>query len=379
MIHTNLSQQLDQSAGKPKQIDRVLRDVELPDVSGRNVTFVFRGAADQVQLRHWIYGLPSNTPMIRVPSTNTWYCVMDFPDESRIEYKFEVSRAGASDWILDPANEKVAHDPFGGNSVVHCQGYESPDWIVARPDVTGGTMETIAIESHQFEETRQLRVYLPAGYRDYRRHRLVIAHDGEDYVKYSQLKTVLDNLIDRREIPPLVVALSNPGDRLIEYAGDRRHAAYIVEELLPALESRYSLIEESAGRCLMGASFGAVASLATAWQFPGTFDLLLLQSGSFAFTDIGEHWRDDVFDPVVEFMNQFREQPGPFARRLFVSCGQYESLIYENRSLVPLLQQQGLDTRFVEARDGHNWENWRDRLRDGLSWLFPGPLWYTYM
>ena len=28
----------------------------------------------------------------------------------------------------------------------------------------------------------------------------------------------------------------------------------------------------------------------------------------------------------------------------------------------------------VEARDGHNWENWRDRLREGLAWLFPGPL-----
>ena len=33
-----------------------------------------------------------------------------------------------------------------------------------------------------------------------------------------------------------------------------------------------------------------------------------------------------------------------------------------------------MEVRFVEARDGHNWENWRDRLREGLSWLFPGPL-----
>ena len=23
-------------------------------------------------------------------------------------------------------------------------------------------------------------------------------------------------------------------------------------------------------------------------------------------------------------------------------------------------------------------ENWRDRLREGLSWLFPGPLWMVY-
>jgi len=28
--------------------------------------------------------------------------------------------------------------------------------------------------------------------------------------------------------------------------------------------------------------------------------------------------------------------------------------------------------------DGHSWENWRDRLRDGLSYVFPGPRKYVY-
>jgi len=129
----------------------------------------------------------------------------------------------------------------------------------------------------------------------------------------------------------------------------------------------------------MGASFGAVAALSTAWHFPGRFDRLLLQSGSFAFSDLGEHHsRDATFDPVVRFVNALREDPGRPAERLYISCGIYESLIYENRSLVPLLQGSGLEVRYEEARDGHNWENWRDRLRTGLSWLFPGPLWMVY-
>ncbi|HEY4181080.1 MAG TPA: hypothetical protein VGM90_29755, partial [Kofleriaceae bacterium] len=61
-----------------------------------------------------------------------------------------------------------------------------------------------------------------------------------------------------------------------------------------------------------------------------------------------------------------------------VSVGMYESLIYENRTLVPVLNSTGMDVRYVEARDGHNWENWRDRLRDGLSWLLPGPFLHVY-
>ena len=85
-----------------------------------------------------------------------------------------------------------------------------------------------------------------------------------------------------------------------------------------------------------------------------------------------------LVEPVVEFVNAWRDAPIKVADRVFVSCGQYESLIYENRSLVPLLTATGMDVRYVEARDGHNWENWRDRLRGGLSWLFPGPLWMVY-
>ena len=81
---------------------------------------------------------------------------------------------------------------------------------------------------------------------------------------------------------------------------------------------------------------------------------------------------------MVAFVNQLRARPIPMSERIFISCGMYESLIYENRSLAPVLEATGMDVRYVEARDGHNWENWRDRLREGLSWLFPGPFLFVY-
>jgi enterochelin esterase-like enzyme len=172
--------------------------------------------------------------------------------------------------------------------------------------------------------------------------------------------------------------LSDPIDRLGEYRGGATHGTFLAEELLPRLQQELPLLEAPSARGLMGASLGAVASLATAWRYPGVFGNLLLQSGSFAFSDIGPHRRDPVFDPVAAFMNAYRANPGRPADRLYVSCGVYESLIYENRSMVPLFQDQGLQVRYEEARDGHHWENWRDRLQSALSWLFPGPLWMVY-
>ena len=193
------------------------------------------------------------------------------------------------------------------------------------------------------------------------------------------MRTVLDNLIHRLEIPDLIACFIDSPDRLGEYAGYEPHSRFLSEELVPFLEARLPLERAPRRRCVMGASFGAVASLASAWHTPGFWGRLLLMSGSFAFTDIGRsNRRGPVFDPVVDFVNALRADIKPISERLFVSCGIYESLIYENRSLVPLLTAAGMEVRFVEARDGHNWENWRDRSREALSWLFPGPFMMVY-
>jgi enterochelin esterase family protein len=186
-------------------------------------------------------------------------------------------------------------------------------------------------------------------------------------------KEVLDNLIERLEVPQMIVALIQSPNRLAEYAANEQHAQFVVDELMPLLEGEFPLLEGAENRCLMGASFGAVASLHTAWARPGRFGKLFLQSGSFAFADIGDHGRGPVFDPVVRWVQEFREDPRTPADRIQMTCGVYESLIAYNRAMLPVLQGTGADVRLSEDQDGHNWENWRDRLRTGLTWLFPRP------
>ena len=358
----------------------LIRRHSFPLVEGGMATFVWYGEAEEVKVRHWVYGLASSVPLKRVEGMSLWYAVLPLPPASRVEYKFEVTRGGHTRWVRDPLNSQLARDPFGANSVAHGEGYEVPEWAhPAGEEVARGRYEWVEVQSDAFGETRGVRVYLPARFRATRRYPLLLVHDGEDYLNYASLGPILDNLMARREIPDMVVALSNSPRRLVEYANDERHARFLTDELVPVLEERYPLKSDPQSRCLMGASFGAVATLSTAWRRPGFYGKLLLQSGSFAFTDIGDqNQRGPAFDPVVKFMNQFRGAPSAISERVFVSCGTYESLIYENRSLIPLLEATGMDVRFREARDGHNWENWRDRLREGLSWLFPGTFLMVY-
>jgi enterochelin esterase family protein len=355
-----------------------IAETDFPLVDGSDVTFVYRGRAEAVYLRCWISGLDTAQPFQALAGTDLWAVTIELPKGSRIEYKFEVEARGGRHLILDPLNDVLAHDPFGANSVCQGYGYERPDWSRHHNDTRPGTLETLTINSKVFGEPRETQVYIPARFRRNRRYPLLIVHDGEDYLKFADLKAVLDNLIACLEIPPLIAAMVQSPDRLKEYAADDRHADFLAGELLPMMMDSFPLIDGPASRGVMGASFGGVAALHAAWRYPELYGRLLLQSGSYAFSDIGRHQRGEVFDPVAKFMNEFREQPGVPAERIYMSCGIYESLIYENRSLLPKLQQQGIDVRFEEVRDAHNWENWRDRLRNGLSWIFPGPVWIVY-
>lgn len=359
-------------------VDAFVAANEFPLVDEHNITFVFRGEADQVFLRCWIAGLNTAQPFERLPESDLWAVTIELPPGSRIEYKFELVRGEHKELILDPLNEVLAHDPFGANSVCQGAGYKRPQWTLRDEEAREGTILGNRIASQAFGEARDIQVYLPARFRKNRRYPLLVVHDGVDYLQFASLGTVLDNLIHNLQIPPMIVVMTQSPDRLKEYAADERHARFIVEDVLPFVEREYPVQDEPHARGLMGASFGGVATLYTAWRYPGHFGCLLLQSGSFAFSDLGRHQRGPVFDPVVEFMNEFRQAPGQPAEKIYMSCGMYESLIYENRSLVPLLQQQNIELRFEEARDAHNWENWRDRLQNGLSWLFPGPVWMVY-
>jgi enterochelin esterase family protein len=370
--------------GQPVEdtLSRFFARREFPIVEGARVTFAVRDASENLEgvwLRHRVVGLPGDLAMRRIPGTDLWYVVVEIPADSRVEYQFERRVHGEWQRFNDPANPRIARSPVGNSSVCFGEGYRVPDWTLFDPDARPGELVEWTIRSQAQRRDNRVTVYLPARYSPDARYPLLIVHDGGDFLEYAAMKTVLDNLIHRLDMAATVVAFTYPGERLTEYPNSAAHARWITAELLPELESRLSLVERPAGRALMGSSFGAVASLSVARRYPETFGSLLLQSGSFVFTDIGaDHGEGPSFDPVVRFINRYRERPLRLADRLFISCGVYEDLIVQNRSMLPVFTEAGMEVNYVESRDGHNWESWRDRLRDGLSWIFPGEQLFVY-
>jgi len=364
---------------EPAVVSRFLARYQVPIVEGNRCTFLYRGEADGVHLVHRIFGLPERIPLRRLHGTDLWYLVLELPDGSRVEYQLEITRGGRSERINDPLNPRLAHSPLGSSSVCYARGYEVPEWTLPDPESRPGSLVELTVPSRALRRSCRVTLYLPARFRRSARYPLLIVHDGGDYLGYAAAQTVLDNLIHRLDVAETIVAFVYPGDRLVEYANSAAHARYLTAELVPRLEAEFPLAGGPSARCLMGASFGAVAALSTAYRYPDAYGSLLLQSGSFVFTDIGhDHGGGPAFEPVVRFINRYRAAPRRVADRVFVSCGVYEPLIIRNRSMVPTFEAAGMAVRYVEARDGHSWENWRDRLREGLSWIFPGPQKFFY-
>jgi enterochelin esterase-like enzyme len=366
--------QLQRAGVDEVMVDRFLAEHDVPIVEGRHVTFLFRGEADEVYLAQRILGLPHRLAMRRISGTTLWFIVLKVPAGSRINYQLEVRRGDNIERFNDPLNPKLSHSPFGAASVCFAYGYTTPEWTFHDPSAAPGELIELLVESRVLERDCPVTIYLPAGFSRIKSYSLLVVHDGGDFLQYAAAKVVLDNLIHRREIAQTIVAFLHPKDRLVEYANSPQHAHFLKQELLPQLEVKFPLERHRSSRVLLGASFGAVAALSAAYRSPRTYGSLVLMSGSFVFADRGsDHGGGEVFDPVVKFVNRYRERPRRVADLLFVSCGLYEPLILPNRGIVPTFESTGMRVRYVEALDGHTWENWRDRLRDALSWVYPGP------
>ena len=368
-LNRALAQALHAHDAIPDAIEQLRVEPGIPLVEPGAATFLWFGEADRVELLRWINAGVDAEPFKRLPGTDLWQLRLVVEDGGRFEYKLRVTADGEERWLLDPLNPNTACDPFGENSVCRTFGYERPGWSRPR-GAPPGRIIALDIESEAFGERRHESLYVPHHHEPDHACPILIVHDGDDYVTYADLSVSLDNLIEAGDLPPMLVVLVQTSDRTGEYPKGRRHARYLVHELLPEVARRYRISDASRDRVLMGASLGAVASLATAFRYPGVFGGLVLKSGSFILDEskLGERG-DPAFARIAQSVRLFRRAPRLQGVRAFVSTGELEGLAEENRNLADLLRERGVDVRFQSAWDGHHWHNWRDQLRDGLMWV----------
>lgn len=139
--------------------------------------------------------------------------------------------------------------------------------------------------------TRNVWVYVPAGYVEGTVLPLMVDHDGRaDAVIQTTLIAVMDNLIAAKRLPMMAgLFIANGGDgrpseRSLEYdTVSGKYGDYIEKVIVPMAEqaANVKFTRDGNGRGVIGQSSGSAAALAMAWFHNDLYTRVISYSGTF--------------------------------------------------------------------------------------------------
>jgi gluconolactonase len=231
--------------------------------------------------------------------------------------------------------------------------------------------------------TRDFWVYVPKQYDAAHPACVMVFQDGAWYVKGDgdwRAPTVLDNLIQRKEMPVTIGIFVNPGivpapndqalpryNRSFEYDGmGDRYVRFLLEEILPEVARKYNLATDGNSRAIAGASSGAIAAFTAAWERPDAFSRVFSSIGTY----VGLRGGND-YPTLIR-----KTEPKPL--RIFLQDGSNDLNIYAgdwhlaNQEMLSALTFSGYDVDHVWGDGGHNAKHAASILPDALRWLWRG-------
>jgi len=159
--------------------------------------------------------------------------------------------------------------------------------IVAHAQVPTGKLETFPIQNEVLGGERNVNVYLPPNYNKALRYPVVYALNDAVYFEHLKITQWLDAAIARGMAPVVVVGVPDPPG-MEGHPGEPGTPAYqqfMVKQLIPEVEKRYSVKAGRDGRLLLGFSSGSIILLDIALRNPECFGRIAMQSPGWMMWD----------------------------------------------------------------------------------------------
>ncbi len=225
---------------------------------------------------------------------------------------------------------------------------------------------------------------------------LLLINDGQN-LETLGLASILSKLYANDHIRPLLVVGIHAGEhRKREYGviaepdylgrGDLAgsYASFILQELLPFMNSRYPF--EPSLHSFAGFSLGGLSAMDIVWNHPATFQLAGIFSGSLWWRSIAQE--EEEYDDHKHRIIHRRVREGKFkpGLRFYFQCGNMDETRDRNHNgiidsiddtidLVKELEAKGYrlgkDLHYREMVDGrHDVETWGRAMPEFLLWAF---------
>jgi len=269
-----------------------------------------------------------------------------------------------------PAAARPQRGPGGFGGPIQLQPDDQPAFddppagIDARREgIPHGRLEMIEYESKTVGTTRKMQVYTPPGYSKDRKYPVLyllhgIGGDENEWQRFAHPDALLDNLIADGKAVPMIVVMPNgraqKNDRAEGnvFAAGPAFAAFerdLLDDVIPAIESRYSVQADREHRALAGLSMGGGQALNFGLAHLDTFAWV----GGFSSAPNTKPPDQLVPDPAAATRS---------LKLLWLSCGNKDGLIRISQGVHAYLREKGVPHVWHVDGNGHDATHWRNSL-----------------
>jgi len=279
---------------------------------GKYAHIVYYGEAKDVAVIGDMLNVNQEQALQRIDGTNFFYASFELEPDAQVAYQL---RKDFDNVIPDPRNP---HDTVQGGpatmqgevSLLRMPKAKVADHFVPRQNVAKGTIETFEFESKILENTRNVHVYLPAGYaKSDKNYPVLYVNYGLGAKDFQAIPVTLNNLIADKKIKPIIAVFVEAPNSFQEYARNQKdqHAQMYAEELVPTIDEKYRTVAKPEARAIMGGDEGGYAAFYTAFKNPDVFRNAASQSGHLMPNAGGTELRELIAQSDVKSMKLFQD------------------------------------------------------------------------
>jgi len=238
-----------------------------------------------------------------------------------------------------------------------------------RDNVPHGEVTVVQYDSKTLEARRQMRVYTPPGYSTDRKYPVLyllhgIGGNDLEWMRACRANNVIDNLLADGKIQPMIVVFPNGNASVtVDGAAGGRGAGMgggfggwgmpfendLIKDIIPYIESHYSVYTDRERRALAGLSMGGGQSLNIGLANLDTFGWV----GGFSSAPNTKPPAELVPDPAAA-----RDK----LKLLWLACGNKDGLIRISQGLHNYLKENNVPHIWHVDSNGHDGTEWANNL-----------------
>lgn len=243
--------------------------------------------------------------------------------------------------------------------------YPAPpeSFLVRRDGIPHGKLEMVSYESATVGTTRKMNVYTPPGYPSDRKYPVLyllhgIGGDETEWQRFAQPDNLIDNLLADGKMVPMIVVMPNgraqkndraEGDVFASAPAFAVFERDLLNDVIPAIESRYSVDARRETRAIAGLSMGGG------------------QSFNFGLGNLDRFASIGAFSAAPNTTAFEQLIPDPAAARaqlqlMWISCGNKDGLLGISQRAHQFLKQHQIPHTWHVDEHGHDAKHWSSSL-----------------